>query len=365
MATDDDGDPSAGRERAARDNRDLQGLEVVGRHDVPVGLESRGLVFRMLSGRADAAERRPVPAHRNDAGDRRTLHARLNTQPREQLIDERPRGGRRVAPHPEIEEDDIDALRPEPRIDLGGTLQRPEEERRRDEQDERHRHLADDEHAADADVADESARVALDERRQLDTGRAKGWKQAKGEAGQQRQAQADGEDALIQTEVHHDGDGQGREEGAHERGRPPRQQQAAESAQHEDGQRFGEQLTNQPRPSGAERETNRQLAAPGGGSRQQHAGHVAAGNHHDQAGEQREHRHEQADRSLQLARESVGWGQLDALPPVGVRVIVRQPFGEHGHRCLRHRHRHGRAEPGERHQPDRRFGWRTGRCRLR
>ena len=57
---------------------------------------------------------------------------------------------------------------------------------------------------------------------------------------------------------------------------PEREQDAARRAERGKQQALGDQLTNQPAASGAEREAHRQLALPCGCARQEEVGHVRA-----------------------------------------------------------------------------------------
>ena len=138
--------------RAPAEDRNAQGLEVVGAHDAPIR-KDRGADVEGLAWWPDRTKTESSQGQRHAARSRDGVDARELCDPRQEIGGECLPDLVRIAAKLQIETHRRDAVQSEPRVDDASLLQRAAEEECRDEQEHRHRHLHDDERVTQSQSA--------------------------------------------------------------------------------------------------------------------------------------------------------------------------------------------------------------------
>ena len=187
---------------------------------------------------------------------------------------------RGVAQHVGVGGHDRKSVGWEADVGLACGEQTADEQPRRDEQDDRHGYLADDEHVArgPAPPADPCAgRVSLQIPDQVGASRAQCRRQAGEDAGEKRDASREAEDARIQPEIERQRDRNWQVERGEQPRQPGGQHQADAGAQDTENHAFGQELTDEAAAAGTDGEADGDLSLTTGGACEQHPGHVRAG----------------------------------------------------------------------------------------
>jgi hypothetical protein len=289
------------RERATAQDSHPHYLEVIGRDGI--GKRTLGDTGRWhdpfngndVAPAAPAEQARHGCACRTDSGNpgRALDQAAIERTPFFDIERALPRGSRDV--------EEQHAFRVEADVDALELDQASREQSGSHEQDERHRNLRDDEHAAQTD-APGSLRGT--------TGRFQ-CRQGIDSPGPQRGGEPEherGQDGDTQRECQHthvrrriDRQRQGtRRHRCQGRARPPGEQQSRNAAGRGEKQRLGERLPDDAHPSGTDGETHGRLAAPRFAASQHQVGDIRAGNDQNEANQP----HQNHQRRRELAAQS-------------------------------------------------------------
>ena len=220
-------------------------------------------------------------------------------------------------------------------IEIDEPQQAAHEETRAHEQQQRERHLADDEHTASVTARRARRSAGVDRSQDLGRRRARrqeGGRQPDEKRARRREGQDEERDAAREADLGEPGRRRRAEADEHV-AQPEGEEQSQGAADQDDDRVLGDELPHQPGAAGAEGLTNGHLALARRGSRQQEAGDVGAGDRHDQR-----HRRHQQPQDLSRRSDQIFLERNDARRPAGSRGIG---VGK----LLRQRHAHGR-EPG-------------------
>ncbi len=273
------------RERAPGHERNSHDAEILVRHTGEVGDHP---VARFAC--RPECHRRIADAERWPRRECHGAHARLREQRRAPLVEQMPSGVRSIVAHLKIGRGDAHVPNREPRIDVERRAERPSDERRVDEQEQRERELRHDHDVPCARPARRRAALGLEHRHHAEAGAAQRRQKREEHADDQRHREREDDHARVhpnvQVERHFDrrferGDGMRRDT------RDPDRHGASAEEQHH---RFGDELPHDRGAAGAERDPHGQLSLALHSARHDHAGQVAAGYEQDQQGEAHEER---------------------------------------------------------------------------
>ena len=215
----------------------------------------------------------------------------------------------------------LDALQP---VEAG------EEEPRADQQHDGHRHLRDDERRLQAPAPRGAAarRPGLFQRGRRTGARHQRRQRAKGEAGQDRQAQREQEHRHVDVDV-----ARPRGEAPDERREPaehqPRHDESEHAAAEGEQHALGEQLARQLSASSAERHAQRQLALAMQRPREREAGDVGAREQQDEQRGAHDHQQHRTRVAGDLLQERHGVRLEPVALLVDGREVAVEPVGDH------------------------------------
>ena len=169
----------------------------------------------------------------------------------------------------------------ESRVRRAGCLECPHEEARDDHQEDADRNLCDDEGMPQTQPR-RRLRVVFQRRNHVGFRCLKRRDETREKRGHEHHPGRKDERAAVERERDVDGKRQRRQERDEHGRQDARHGHAGQTAEHEQHQCLGEQLTNQPRPSGAHGEPHGDFSTPGRRAREQHAGDVRARDDQDE-----------------------------------------------------------------------------------
>ncbi len=239
-----------------------------------------------------------------------------------------------------------DSRRLEARGDPLEPDERPDQQPRAHQQDQRRRHL--DEHQEVAHQPGSAARrlaaATLAERAlEVALRRMEGRKETEDQAGDECEAEGEAQDRPVETDLAGAGDAVGAHGHQHPRARDPEgePQQAAGEAEHE---ALGQELAHQAAARGAQGSADRDLALARRHAGEQEIGHVGTRDQQDHA---HGHHENQQGRPNGLDHPVLEQHEVHAPSRVVVRVLLLEPLGDAGDLRLRALQGHPVREPAD------------------
>ena len=264
----------------------------------------------------------------------------------------------RVACRMRVEVEKQHAFRVEARIHARQIHQTAEKQARAHKKDHPNRHLRNDQCSAQRSrhLRGDGAAAFLERRRQLDSSRAQRGEHTEQDRGEERHSHRECEHASVRRYVERNDIRSGRNHCQKEAIGPGRKKNSQHARQGGEQQAFEEELADQSRPPGAERQAHRKFPLPCGAAREQKVRDVRAGDQQHQG----HNGHEHPERLLKLVtkkgnairrRQHLDVRLLDVLRVflggLGAGIIAENVFENHVDVRVRLRHAHAGLQPGD------------------